>query len=1018
MKKFYKPAFIALFAFCAITLPAQNIKNLNDFAENAERDGNGKVYFIHMKPGYTVYESNIEAFIKNTILGDESIGVKKLRTDEDNIGFHHARYQITYQNTAMDNAIIIVHSYAGKVVSVNGDLENFQKPNNSVALTGQQALTYALDKVNAKKYKWENAEEERHMAQALNDPKFTYYPATELVIFKDLNNTKAEASFAYKMNIYAEEPLYRSNVFVDAQSGKILAEHNLLCAADVTATAVTKYSGTKTMTTDNFGANQYRLREVARGNGVETYNLLNGSNYGAAVDFTNTTTTWSVVNVDQAARDAHWGAEVTYDYYFNMHNRNSIDNAGFKLLSYVHYNTAYNNAFWDGQRMTYGDGNGSTFTILTALDVCGHEITHGLTSNTSGLIYSNESGALNESYSDIFGTLVENYGRPTLWDWKIGQDMTPSGNGIRNMSNPNLFNHPDTYLGTNWYTGTGDNGGVHTNSGVSNFWFYLLSLGGSGTNDLSNAYSVTGITMTQAAQIAFRGNTFYFTPSTNYNNARTLTIQSAKDLFGNCSNQVVQTTNAWHAVGVGPVYSSVVSPNFVAPNTSFCSVPANVNFSNTTANGITYTWTYGDGSTSTSTVMNSSHTYTANGTYSVKLKAVGCLSATDSITKTAYITVATPAAPAVTGGATNCGPGTVNLSATGSGQQYWYPTPSATGTPLNIGNAYTTPVISANTTYYVVNTQTNAPVFGGPANTSFGTGANYNSSNAQYLIFDVLQPCTLKTVLVNASVAGNRTIELRNSANAVISNTVVNVPAGLSTITVNIPLPSGTGLRLGLGSTSAINLYRHSAGPSYPYNITGLVNITGSSAGSSYYYFYYNWQVEKAPCTSAATPVTATVTTGPAMSVNSTSICSGNSATLNVSGASSYTWSTGSNATSIVVSPTTTTQYTVNGSNGGCTGSTISTVSVVICTDIQMLQQALGGISIYPNPVNNYFKVSYNSNTPLTVKIYDNTGKLVMEKVITDTNESIEVGKLAQGVYFVEILNSKTRVFNSTIIKQ
>jgi hypothetical protein len=119
------------------------------------------------------------------------------------------------------------------------------------------------------------------------------------------------------------------------------------------------------------------------------------------------------------------------------------------------------------------------------------------------------------------------------------------------MANPNLKNDPDTYLGTHWITSKTDNFGVHTNSGVQNFWFYLLSVGGSGTNDNSNAYSVTGLGMSKAVQIAYRNLSVYLTPTSNYAMARQFAIQSARDLYGNCSNEVTQTTAAWYAVGVG-----------------------------------------------------------------------------------------------------------------------------------------------------------------------------------------------------------------------------------------------------------------------------------------------------------------------------------------------------------------------------------------------------------------------------------------------------------------------------------
>ena len=123
--------------------------------------------------------------------------------------------------------------------------------------------------------------------------------------------------------------------------------------------------------------------------------------------------------------------------------------------------------------MTYGDGDGSTFSPLTELDICAHELSHGVTGNSSNLIYSYESGALNESFSDIFGVSVDFFAKPATANWLIGDvTYTPSNanDALRYMNNPNLGGQPDTYLGTSWYTGTGDNGGVHYNSGVQNFW--------------------------------------------------------------------------------------------------------------------------------------------------------------------------------------------------------------------------------------------------------------------------------------------------------------------------------------------------------------------------------------------------------------------------------------------------------------------------------------------------------------------------------------------------------------------
>ncbi|MBL7911096.1 MAG: M4 family metallopeptidase [Bacteroidia bacterium] len=982
MKFFYLKGAIALALIACSSLIAQNNNKLKEIANEYTYNSNNQVNFIKLKEDYVINESAVEGFLNSVVLNNSDVKAIKIKSEPDHLGYLHTKYQLRYKNALVNNAIIIVHSRNGQVTSINGDLSVIQKPANTVNINEKSALQFALKKVNAKKYKWENKAEEAHTKQALNQPNFTYYPKGELVLYTHYSVAKQPSVFyAYKFNIYAEDPLYKANVIVDANSGAILEEENLICHADVPATAVTKYSGVQTMTVDNNATGSYRLRETGRGLGVETYNMQNTATY-SATDFTNATTNWSVVNVDQAARDAHWGAEMTYDYYMTAHNRNSIDGAGYKLLSYVHYNTNYNNAFWDGLRMTYGDGNGTTFTILTALDVCGHEVTHGLTSNTSNLTYSNESGALNESFSDIFGTMIENYGRPTQWDWKIGQDMTPSGQGIRNMQNPNLFSDPDTYLGTYWYTGTADNGGVHTNSGVSNYWFYLLSQGGTGTNDINNAYNVTGITKASAAQIAFRALTVYFTPSTNYLAARGYCIQAAKDIFGNCSNEVVQTTNAWYAVGVGPAYSNVVASNFIANSTSFCSLPASVIFNNTTVNGNTYTWNFGDGSAA-STTTNPAHTYTAAGTYTVKLKANGCLSAVDSITKPAYIVISIPNNP-VTTGAARCGSGTLSLSASGTSQLYWYASPTATGTPLTIGSNYVTPSLSSNTTYYVVNTSTNAPVFGAATNTSIGTGGNYNTAG-QYQIFDVIQASSLKTVVMYASTAGNRTIELRNSANVLITSTVANLAIGANTVNVNFALTPGTGFRLGIGG-AAINLYRNSAGGAYPYNIGGLVSMTGSSAGGGFYYFFYNWQVQKDNCTSSAIAVTATVNTPPVLTVNSPTICSGQSISLNASAATNYTWSTGSNAQSINVTPAVTTVYNVTASNGpACNATasatvnvdptpTVSATSATVCNGQSANLTASGATSYSWSSGQTTSNISVNPSSNTTYTVYGTTG--------------------------------------------
>ena len=181
-----------------------------------------------------------------------------------------------------------------------------------------------------------------------------------------------------------------------------------------------------------------------------------------------------------------------------------------------------------------------------------HEYGHAVDAAEANLEYQGESGALDESFADIYGCLVEEYALGSN-DWLMGEERCTGA--IRNIGNPNDEGDPDTYGGTYWAStaqGAADEGGVHTNSGVQNFWFYLLSNGGSGTNDHGWGYGITGIGTSAAGQIAYRNHTTYLTSNSNYASARQGAIQAAADLFGNCSVQQQQTANAWRAVGVGP----------------------------------------------------------------------------------------------------------------------------------------------------------------------------------------------------------------------------------------------------------------------------------------------------------------------------------------------------------------------------------------------------------------------------------------------------------------------------------
>ncbi|MBW6483065.1 MAG: M4 family metallopeptidase [Vicingaceae bacterium] len=313
---------------------------------------------------------------------------------------------------------------------------------------------------------------------------------------------------------------------------------------------------------------------------VWDYDAVGGDDFGGSYTVSSSvgTQSWSgngnngsyvIATSGHPALDIHWGMEKTYDFYMSAFNRNSYDGSGSIIKQYLNspltqpsQNGDPNNAFAMNAPyniMVYGMGDGQLMNPVVGLDVEGHEFTHMVINNNGngGLVYQGESGALNESFADIFGTCVEFYSGVNP-DWLIGEDVTVSAPNLRSMSNPNnpsgLSQQPDTYNGLYWANPNNlnfDHGGVHVNSGVQNFWFYLLCQGGSGTNDLGNPYSVTGIGITQARQIAYRNLVTYLSPNATYMDAYNGSLQSAQDLYGNPSTQYTAVRQAWYAVGIG-----------------------------------------------------------------------------------------------------------------------------------------------------------------------------------------------------------------------------------------------------------------------------------------------------------------------------------------------------------------------------------------------------------------------------------------------------------------------------------
>lgn len=575
-------------------------------------------------------------WMNETFSGNTYLEWTSLRTEKGKKGQVHHKYQQTLNGVNVEGAVFTLHMESNQVARFSGDLYPDIQLNTTPGITEPVALDRALSYAGAEVYMWQDALEEQALKITTEDPNATYMPKGQLVVANDgIHFSPEQFKLLWKFDIYAKSPFARDFIYVDAQTGTFFQKISRLHHADVPATAQTRYSGSRTITSDSWSG-QYRLRESGRGNGIETYDLNETPNFWAAVDFLDANNIWNNVNLqqDEVATDAHWGAEMFYDYFSTVHGRNSIDDAGYKLLNYIHYNVDHNDAFWDGQRMIYGDGDDIIYTPLTSVDVVGHEIAHGFTTYSSNLDSRNEPGALNESYSDIFGVLIDLWARPGVGNWVVADEVTVNGLGVRNLMNPSSLNHPDTYLGNNWDNTLSD---IHNNSNVASHAFYLMSQGGTGTNDKGDSYTVTGIGATDAAAIAYRAQTVYLSTFSNFADARTYTIQSAIDLFGPCTPQVIAATDSWYAVGVGLPFFASVTADYTHVRNYYCAAPFTIEFENLSSNAGSYLWDFGDGNTSTD--VDPVHTYTTPGIYTVTLIGDGGACGQDTMIKNGVVGV-------------------------------------------------------------------------------------------------------------------------------------------------------------------------------------------------------------------------------------------------------------------------------------------------------------------------------------------------------------------------------------------
>ena len=461
----------------------------------------------------------------------------------DGLGMRHRLVRQHYKGLPLEGLAYRIHEKGGFVTSMNGKGVREIRLKSHAVISEEQAFHTAI--------------------RYLHSKDSVFRPANKLIVSRNFSFSPESFVVAFQFDIDVSL-IERWRISIDAESGNVINKVSLVNTCNARTEPVPSF-GFGSGITNYYGARDIRVEQYDNStlsrlvgrtdNGVTigTYDFRNVSilslllffEYSKAYDFYSSNNRYDNM-YHRPAVSVQWAVERAHDYYLKKHDRNSFDNNGATITSYVHVDQDLNNAFWTGKLLAFGDGSDNN--PLVELDVVSHELTHGVTQYEAGLQYYNESGALNESFSDILGKAVEfDVFRDTA-TWQLAKHFRPGG--LRDLSSPNLKNQPDTYSGDMWYTGYEDSGGVHTNSGVQNFWFYLLSQGGSGVNDQQIPYSINAIGMEAAAKISYRNLTEYLASASDYLDSRIGSLLATADLYGKNSAEYTEVDKAWDAVGV------------------------------------------------------------------------------------------------------------------------------------------------------------------------------------------------------------------------------------------------------------------------------------------------------------------------------------------------------------------------------------------------------------------------------------------------------------------------------------
>ncbi len=452
-------------------------------------------------------------------------------------GYSHYKYTQSYKGVPVYGMAYILHTKDGLVRSANGSFAPRLDIETDPTLTAEESISIAKQDMGSKHYPWEVDSSRAGVSEEKPSPQLC-------IIDKSLTRTTGIHKLVYRLDLYSAEPLDGQQYFIDAHTGEILHKVELFHTFGVPGQCETRYYGTQELLVDSTAANNYVLFDETRG--LDGQGVINFDNSF----FTSTTRDFDTDNDGylKGAMDAHFCTTKMYDAMQEHFDWQGLDgqNASFKIGVFARGQEDFVNAFWNGNTAWIGNGNCNNGPLAT-MEVVAHEFMHGIIDFTSDLIYADESGAINESFADVIGHVMEFLEDEENFSWNLNSFiLNDEVEPFRVMDNPKVKGHPALYKGEFWVDGAD----VHTNSSIGNLLYVLLSDGRQGANELGDAYNVQGMGKLEAAKFLFHVNRNYLTPGSTYNDYYQASLIAAEEWWDGDSAPVDNLMAAWGYVGL------------------------------------------------------------------------------------------------------------------------------------------------------------------------------------------------------------------------------------------------------------------------------------------------------------------------------------------------------------------------------------------------------------------------------------------------------------------------------------